>query len=462
MEKVKYRCRSVHPLTCNAMVFTGLIVDAHLDEIVLRQTATQLVKAWPVLGGQLYRSGRPYALSTGSTVDFASRTLPKGATSWKHGVLQSRECNQPTVIDALDPEELDAAFIFNVPARPANTFLIRVTLLQDATLLCFGISHHLADGTAAYDVIRAYCNLLVGRPTTSPLLPPDACGHRMSDRVILNDAQERLVRSITYAEHLSNFTIGFWPILLLIVRVVWCLLLRKLCLQETLEERYIYLPDNWVGAMHKRALAAFAATPVGAQPTRNNVINAWFLKTVYGPLPSSRADMYFYGPLSYRRVVEPPQPGTYWIHNSIGLLRHKLSVSQIQNEPVAMLAGRLRLASLRYTSPASIKAFLRMCEDHASQWMLPKIPAKGRMPMVMITTWTSFDFSSLDFSGAAYDQSKPVRVLFVHPLVRSLRQGVWPSAYTLKCAQEGGYWLRAWNTPSGWKESSQMVDVDAL
>ncbi|PWY73530.1 hypothetical protein BO83DRAFT_398940 [Aspergillus eucalypticola CBS 122712] len=439
MEKVKYRCRTVHPLTCNAMVFTGLIVDAHLDEIVLRQTAAQLVKAWPALGGQLYRSGRPYAHSTGSTVDFASRTLPKGAASWKHGVLQSTECSQPTVIDALDPEELDAAFIFNVPARPANTFLIRVTLLQDANLLCFGISHHLADGTAAYDVIRAYCDLLAGRPITSPLLPPDACGHRMSDRVIPNDPQEKLVRSITYAEHLSNFTTGFWPILLLIARVVWCLLLRKLCLQETLQERYIYLPDDWVGAMHKRPLAAFAPTTVGAQPTRNNVINA-----------------------CYRRVVEPPQPGTYWIHNSIGLLRHKLSVSQIQNESVAKLAGGLRLVSLRYTSPASIKAFLRMCEDHSSQRMLPKIPAKGRVPMVMVTTWTGFDFARLDFSGAACDENKPVRVLFVHPLVRSLPQGVRPSAHTLKGVREGGYWLRAWNTPSGWKRFSQMVIADTL
>ncbi|RAH56648.1 hypothetical protein BO85DRAFT_422463 [Aspergillus piperis CBS 112811] len=462
MERVKYRCRSVHPLTCNAMIFTGLIVDAPLDEIVLRQTAAQLVKAWPALGGQLYRSCRPYALSTGSTVDFASRTLPKGAASWKHGVLQSKECNQPTIIEALDPEELDVAFIFNVPARPANVFLVRVTFLQNATLLCFGISHHLADGTAAYDVIRAYCDLLAGQPITSPLLPPDASGHRMSDRVILNDPQELLVRSITYAEHLANFTFGFWPTLLLIARVVWCLLLRKLRLQETLEERYIYLPNDWVGAVHKRALDAFAAMPVGAQPTRNNVINAWFLKTVYCTFPSSRAEMYFYGPLSYRRVVEPAQPGTYWIHNSIGLLRQKLSVSQIQNEPVAILAGELRLASLRYTSPASIKAFLRVCEDHALQRMLPKIPANGRMPMVMITTWTSFDFACLDFSRAACDQSKPVRVLFVHPLVRSLRQGVWPSAYTLKGAQKGGYWLRAWNTPSGWKRISQMVNVDTL
>ncbi|BCS04178.1 uncharacterized protein AKAW2_71056S [Aspergillus luchuensis] len=127
-----------------------------------------------------------------------------------------------------------------------------------------------------------------------------------------------------------------------------------------------------------------------------------------------------------------------------------------------MLAGELRLASLRYTSPASIKAFLRVCEDHASQRMLPKIPANGRMPMVMITTWTSFDFACLDFSGAACDQSKPVRALFVHPLVRSLRQGVWPSAYTLKGAQKGGYWLRAWNTPSGWERFSQMVNADTL
>ncbi|GKZ18407.1 hypothetical protein AbraIFM66951_000965 [Aspergillus brasiliensis] len=438
MKEVTYRCRTVHPLTGNAMVFTGLLVDAHLDETVLRQTAAPLVKAWPALGGQLHRSGRPYALSTGSTVDFESRTLPQDATSWKRGILQSRDCTQPTIIDSLRPEELDHAFIFDVPATPANVFLIRVTLLQDATLLCFGISHHLADGTAAYDVIRAYCDLLAGRPIPSLLLPPDARGQRMSDRVILNDQQEPSLPSITYAEHLANFTVGFWWILLLIVRVVWSLLLRKLCVEETLEERFIYLPHDWVGTMRKRALDTLAIMLVSPQPlwddqpTRNNIINAWFLKTVYCALPRSTATMYFYGPLSYRPVIEPPPQGTYWIHNSVGLMQQELSVAQIQDESVALLAGRLRLATLRYTSPASIKSFLRMCEDYASQQMLPSVPSLGRMPMVMVTTWTGFDFSCLDFSGAACTSTKSVRVLFVNPLVRSMRQGVWPSAYALK------------------------------
>ncbi|GKZ37271.1 hypothetical protein AbraIFM66950_008728 [Aspergillus brasiliensis] len=442
MEEVTYRCRTVHPLTGNAMVFTGLVVDAHLDEAVLRQTAAQLVKAWPVLGGQLHQSdgvglmpSPPARLSISKVERF-----PK---------LQRRGHEA-------------------IPATPANVFLIRVTLLQDATLLCFGISHHLTDGTAAYDVIHAYCDLLAGRPIPSLLLPPDARGQRMSDRVILNDHQERSLPSITYAEHLVNFTVGFWRILLLIAPVAWSLLLRKICLEETLEERFIYLPHDWVGTMRKKALDTLATMPVSPQPfwddqpTRNNIITAWFLKTVYCALPHSKATMYFYGPLSYRPVIEPPPQGIYWIHNSVGLMQQELSVAQIQDEPLALLAGRLRLATLRYTSPASIMSFLGMCEDHASQQMLPSVPSLGRMPMVMVTTWTGFDFSCLDFSGAACDRTQPARVLFVDPLVRSMRQGVWPSAYTLKCTQGGGYWMRAWNTPSGWKTLSQLGDVDAL
>lgn len=56
MEDTQYRCQAVHPFTCKAMVFTGLIIDARLDERILRNTTAELVKAWPVLGGQLYRT----------------------------------------------------------------------------------------------------------------------------------------------------------------------------------------------------------------------------------------------------------------------------------------------------------------------------------------------------------------------------------------------------------------------
>jgi hypothetical protein len=55
-EEVKYRCKSVHPFTYRAFVYTGLVVDSRLDEETLRTKTTELVNAWPALGGHLYRT----------------------------------------------------------------------------------------------------------------------------------------------------------------------------------------------------------------------------------------------------------------------------------------------------------------------------------------------------------------------------------------------------------------------
>ncbi|RAL00063.1 uncharacterized protein BO80DRAFT_357626 [Aspergillus ibericus CBS 121593] len=449
------------------MVFTGLIIDARLDVNILRRTTAELVKAWPVLGGKLYRKDRPWALSTGSIVDFESREGHQDLAYWtQRGIPPSAP--RPTIMDKLSPQELDDTFMFNVPAKTTNVFLVRATMLRDATMLCFGLSHHLADGTASYDVIRAYCDLLAGRPIAALLLPPDSQGKRLSDRVTPAKTSDPSVRRIGYAEHLANFTIGLWPVLLLLVSVAWNLLLRRLGLQEDLEERYVYLPAEWVGAVRKRALETLSMLPADpqprwdSQPTKNNIINAWFLKTIYSTVARSNAPVDFYGPLSYRPVVAPPPPGHYWIHNSIGLLREKLTVAQIQQESVATLAGRLRLATLRYTTPSSIQAYLRVCEDHAGRRVLPNIQGRGTTPMVMVTPWTGFDFSALDFSAASSAPSRPAQVVFVNALVREMREGVWPSAFTLKSVQGGGYWLRGWNTPSGWRNLDRLGDIDVL
>ncbi|OOF92014.1 hypothetical protein ASPCADRAFT_399421 [Aspergillus carbonarius ITEM 5010] len=456
MEDTQYRCQAVHPFTCKAMVFTGLIIDARLDERILRNTTAELVK------------DRPWALSTGSTVDFDSRQGLHDLAYWTQRGIQPSAPGRPTIIEHLHPHELDETFIFNVPKKPANVFLVRVTVLRDATMLCFGISHHLADGTASYDVIRAYCDLLAGRPIASLLLPPDSRGKRLSDRITPAPGPEPPRRSIGYAEHLANFTTGFGPILLLLASVAWNLLVRMLGLQEDLEERFVYLPADWVGAVRKRALDTLSMLPADPQPrwdnqpTKNNIINAWFLKTIYGAESRSHGPVDFYGPLSYRPVVEPPPAGHYWIHNSIGLMRRTLTVAQIQQESVATLAGRLRLASLQSTARASIREYLRVCEDHAADRMLPAIQGQGTKPMVMVTPWTGFDFSALDFSGASTDRGRPAKVRFVNALVREMREGVWPSAFTLKSVQGGGYWVRGWNTPSGWKNLDRFGDMDAL
>lgn len=51
---LKYRCNTESPATRWAFSVIGLVVDAPLDEDILRSKVTELVTLWPVLGGQLF------------------------------------------------------------------------------------------------------------------------------------------------------------------------------------------------------------------------------------------------------------------------------------------------------------------------------------------------------------------------------------------------------------------------
>jgi hypothetical protein len=55
-EHQQYCCNAVNPITRKSIVFTGLVVDAPLDEEFLRIKTRELVTAWPVLGGRLIRT----------------------------------------------------------------------------------------------------------------------------------------------------------------------------------------------------------------------------------------------------------------------------------------------------------------------------------------------------------------------------------------------------------------------
>jgi hypothetical protein len=82
--------------------------------------------------------------------------------------------------------------------------------------------------------------------------------------------------------------------------------------------------------------------------------------------------------------------------------------------------------------------------------------------MLMVTSWTGFDFSALEFSAASCEKGQIAKVTFLNPIVRNMRDGVWPCAFTLKSVDGGGYWLRASNTQAGWENFDKSGDVGNL
>ena len=99
---------------------------------------------------------------------------------------------------------VDEKFIFDVPPNPANSFRLRVTLLQDATLLCFGIAHHICDGNDCWEVVKVFCVLLPNKPIPLFALPPDAGDVRMSDLMKVKNECTETESSFYYQTHGST------------------------------------------------------------------------------------------------------------------------------------------------------------------------------------------------------------------------------------------------------------------
>lgn len=53
-----YTCISNNSLANHSTIYVGLVVDTVLDPATLREKAAELVAAWPILGGKLFKNVR--------------------------------------------------------------------------------------------------------------------------------------------------------------------------------------------------------------------------------------------------------------------------------------------------------------------------------------------------------------------------------------------------------------------
>jgi hypothetical protein len=390
----------------------------------------------------------------GLTADVESRKIDKDLATYLPLDYERGEENAPKILESAKIEQIDEKFLFDIAPTVDNVFVFRITVLEDATLLSFGFSHHLADATASLNVMKAFCALLSDKPIPELVLPPDSRGVKLSETVVDKAEDLRSVPSIRYTEHKENFDYGF----LKIVRALWRMLRirfsRWIGWRERLEARLVYLPGPWVDQIRAKVLNTIKTQQSSSEdgshePTRNDIINACFLKTVYAIAPASDDRMDFYGPMNYRQLIVPPPEGTYYIHNSFGFMRCKFSINQLRTDSITKIAQNLRLTTLRYKQASSIREYLRYCEDNSHRRLFPSIRSGSGLSMTMITSWTTCDYFGLDFSRAAVGKSQ-ARVTFVNPMVRNLRDGMWPVAVVVKSG-DWGYWLRGLNTPTGWE-----------
>ncbi|KAJ0414662.1 hypothetical protein BJY00DRAFT_318579 [Aspergillus carlsbadensis] len=459
----KYLCRSSIALPMYVRV--GLVVDDILDASVLHSTYARLVELWPVLGGKLLSMFDSRRFQCGSTVDFECRTVAEDLASFLP--FSWRGSTSPSILldDSLG---VDKRFEFSVASTSTTISRLRVTILNDATLLWFSVCHGLCDGKGAYDIIRYFSDLLCQRPIPQFVLPPDATGGRMSELVRENrekQAAETLVRETRnpdtfVSSHLTALKVNW--------KFAADLFLSSLGLAQKLTDRLVYLPGPWVDEVRARAQKELQCGSSefelqGVQLTRNDIIAGLYLKLVYGARRASNEPVDYIGPINYRGLLGASEPeDTYYVHNTVILLLCLFSEHELQTHSIARVAARIHLATTQYRQPAVVQHELRLLEDKALAPAMRDIRGSIKWGSAMVSPWTTFDYMGLDFSGAAARKGHKPSVVFVNANV-SLMFASFPSPFAITVKDgAGGYWFRGANTKRGWEDFERLVSIDSL
>jgi hypothetical protein len=172
--------------------------------------------------------------------------------------------------------------------------------------------------------------------------------------------------------------------------------------------------------------------------------------------------MALFVPVNYRQFLDVPDMQSDYLHNSIVYLRTDLSINDLQRASIAKVAEKIRLATLRYKTPRAIQEQLSLIENNLSRLFAPKYRGSTKWGISFVSSWTTFDYMSLDFSGAS-SQGRKVSPTFVLPnLTQGFPLDAWHLNMFTQKDGENGYWLHALNTPSGWNQFKGYTDIDTL
>ncbi|KAL2785409.1 hypothetical protein BJX66DRAFT_314921 [Aspergillus keveii] len=452
-DQTKYVCSSAMSLPFDVNI--GIVVDGVLDASILRDTYARLIELSPVLGGKLLSKLDMRHFQCGSNVDFEERTLKQDLAavlpfSWRAG-------SAPRIIFD-DPAGLDEKYLFNVSSSSTSVMKLRVTTLNDATLLCFSFTHALCDGQSAYNVISYFSDLLSDKPVPKFVLPPDATGTRISDLV-----RKVSTEPLPTQPEQDIFVTNRLTVLKFQAKYLLLRLSELLGLSPLLTHRTVHLPGTWVDDVRSRAQKELESSGeyLGMHLTRNDIITALYLKLVYCAKKPTDDPVDYIGPINYRSLLEPSEPDTYYPHNSITFLLCQFSERELQTESITRVAARLRMATIRYRHPASIKREISRFEEKLVAPAMQDSRGGVKWGVPMVSPWTTFEYTGLDFSGASREKRKP-NVVFVNPSV-PLTLGRLPSPIALNLKDgAGGYWLRGANTRVGWEAFEKLIEMDSL
>ncbi|KAF8990942.1 hypothetical protein BDQ17DRAFT_1433430 [Cyathus striatus] len=463
-----YTLKSNNNMTQQCTVYIGLVVSGVLDVSKLQDAHEVLVGLWPALGGKIITSTKPFSFTSGTIVDFKSRSLQRKLVDVGLTPFAETSSSHPS-FHAINTKS-DHLFHFdslsNFPPPP-TLFALRVTTLEDATLLGFRFPHHLFDGQACYDAIHAYVSILSGR-SIPQLIPPPDIESLLSESVRGEDKLPPSVRPHPHVDLRSNYTLGFWGFAIYIFMSFFNSLRAALGLEEKDEEKMVHLPAEFVESLRngcqdeleEDTLEGEMIEGKGLELSKNDVITAWLMKGAYAThRPSDRQGVDISFGFNYRRFLDPLPPNQTYIHNSFYNIRTSFpSLTQFQSLPLWRVALEMRLTCVRNMQPKAVKSGIRFLEATTKTLVTPNPPDRplGIYYGPILSHWTRFEYLCLDFSEALLDRAEGVKgnegkVLFMQP-VSILPFGLTIKPYALVWKDgQGGYWARVNLLKSWWR-----------
>ncbi|KAF8991436.1 hypothetical protein BDQ17DRAFT_281308, partial [Cyathus striatus] len=458
-----YTLLSNNNTTQECSVFVGIVVNGVLDVEKLRSAHEELVSLWPAVGGELVTSTKPYSFTSGSIVDFGSRYLQKIITDIPE-LVDFSNANSEKVTYHNISSQTDKIFHFDTMEKfppPPTLLAIRVTALEDATLLGFRLSHHLFDGQGTFNIVKAYADVINGNLKLIPRLIPPSDIHTLLSGMV--EGEDSLPPSVNpnnpYVHPKANYTLGFIGLFMFIWITLLNMSLAKIGVTEREMEKCVHIPGELVELLRERCQEELNNASErgelkegsGLHLTKNDVITAWFIKSAYdglSPSPTQTIDLMY--KLNYCPFITLPPEGTQYLHNSFyGMRIHYPSLSQVQSSPLSRIALEIRLCCIRNKQPSAIRTALKFWEDNVKSFIIPKPPdvslTKVMSFMPLFGSWTTFEYNKLDFGGGlkAGHAGGDGRVVFTQPCIAlPMHATVKPTAVLLKDGK-GGYWLRA-------------------
>ncbi|KAF9002295.1 hypothetical protein BDQ17DRAFT_1243465 [Cyathus striatus] len=444
----------------------GLVTPSVLDITKLEKAHRDLVHLWPALGGTLIATTTPYSFTSGSIVDFSARYIHRKLSNTQE-VIQYTETSSshPTFHHINDNSDLVFHFDTKNSSHRKALFVLRVTILTDATLLGFKFVHHLCDGESYYDVAKAYCNLLSGRPIPQLIPPPDITS-LLSKSIEGEDNLPFNIRSNQYIHPKMDYTIGYLAHLKLLGLSILKVAVAKLMFGEKDEHKMIHLPVDFVAQLRKSCQDDLEEAGIrgelsegeGVELTKNDVITAWLLKNTYAFQSSSDHALDVCFSFNYRPLLPHLPPNQLYLHNSVYGIRTPFpSLRIFQSLPLWRIALEQRLTCIRNKQPSAVKSTLQFFEEN-TQTIYSHIPPDRPLTILnhtpLMSHWTRFDYNSLDFSAARVEgESNSGKVAYYQPGIQVMpmfAMALKPLTFVMKDGQ-GGYWLRLNSFKSLWE-----------